>query len=319
MNDILQFLIRYGYAVLFVLVLAEQVGLPIPAVPVLLAMGALAGLGRFPLLPVVLVAVAAAVTGDGFWYALGRFRGRSVLNLLCRVTLEPDSCVRRTQTAFQHYGARLLLFAKFVPGLSTAAPPLAAMSRMSFVRFLLWDAAGALTWAGSFVGAGYLFRTQLENIALYAARFGVGLFVLLCCGLAFYLIRKYAERRKFLHQIRMARISPEELMRRIETGEQPFVADLRHQFDLEIAPMKIPGAFQLFPEDLGQRHHDIPRDRDIILYCSCPNEATSAHVALELRGRGISKVRPLAGGFEAWRVGGFPVEPLTVSPARPQE
>jgi len=315
MSDAFQFLVLYGYAFLFVFVLAEQIGLPIPAVPILLAMGALAGLGHFSVWPAILLGALGAVIGDLLWYALGRLRGRSVLNLVCRVSLEPDSCVRRTQEAFQRHGVRVLLFAKFVPGLSTAAPPLASLSKMPFLRFLFWDAAGALLWTGSFTGAGYLFRAQLEDVALYAARLGVGLGVLLGGSLALYVIHKYVERRKFLRQIRGARISPEELMKRIGDGENLFVADLRHQLDLEGAPVRIPGAVQFSPDDLARRHRDLPRDREIILYCSCPNEATSAHMTLELRRRGIIRIRPLAGGFEAWRKCGFPVEPLTPSSA----
>ena len=316
MNSAVQFLMQYEYVVLFAVVLAEQIGLPIPAAPLLLAAGALAGPERSPRLIAVLLAAGAAVVGDSLWYALGRHRGRSVLNLVCRISLEPDSCVRRTQGVFQRHGSRLLLFAKFVPGLSTTAPPLAAIVRMPYFQFLAWDAAGAVLWAGSFVGAGYLFRTQLGEVVLYGARLGWGLVVLLSGALLLYLLRKFVARRKFLRAIRMSRISPLELMNRIGNGEQVFVADLRHEVDLQIDSARIPGAVQMSPDQLAQRHPDLPRDREIVLYCSCPNEATSAHMALELHRRGITQVRPLLGGFEAWRAAGFPVEHLVDHSAR---
>ncbi|HLE04701.1 MAG TPA: DedA family protein, partial [Anaerolineales bacterium] len=154
MNEAFQFLLRYGYAVLFGFVFAEQLGLPIPAIPVLLAMGALVGAGHFSLAIAIPVALLAALLSDVIWYQLGRYRGPSVLNLICRISLEPDSCVRRTENVFASHGARALLFAKFIPGLSTAAPPLAGIFRMRLPRFLIWDGAGTLLWIGTFVGTG---------------------------------------------------------------------------------------------------------------------------------------------------------------------
>lgn len=310
MNDLFHHLVHYGYSVLFVFVVAEQSGLPVPAIPVLLAVGALAGLGEFSFPLALLTAVFAAVVGDFGWYLLGRYRGRAVLNLVCRVSFEPDSCVRMTQDSFQKHGAKLLLFSKFVPGLSTAAPPLAAIMKMPILRFVAWDVAGSSLWAGLFIGLGYVFRTQLEDVALLAAQLGFGLIVLLAVGLAGYVGKKLIQRRRFLRMIRTNRISPVDLMERIGNGERVFVADLRHELDLANDPVTIPGAIQMSPLELGQRHQDLPRDREIVLYCSCPNQATSAHMALELHRHGITKVRPLQGGFEAWREAGFPVEPL---------
>ncbi|MCL5744161.1 MAG: VTT domain-containing protein [Acidobacteria bacterium] len=317
MENALEFLGRYGYTVLFVFVLAEQIGLPIPALPILLTAGALAGLGRLSLLAAIIVAVLAALAGDALWYGFGRVRGRSVLNLVCRVSLEPGSCIRRSQDGFARHGPRILLFAKFVPGLCTAAPPLVAVFRMPFLRFLLWDAAGALLWAGSLVGAGYLFRTQLEDIALFATRLGIGSIILLGSGLAVYVASRYIGRRRFLRGLRTRRITPVELMRKVESAEDVIVADLRHALDLDIAPVKIPGAIRILPDELARRHQELPRDRNIVLYCSCPNEATSVHMALELRRRGIVRVHPLAGGFQGWQSEGFPVEPIVVPSVDP--
>ena len=163
MDHAIPFLPRYGYTILFIVVLTEQLGLPIPAVPVLLAMGALAGLGRFSFSLAVLVAVMASLVSDLVWYELGRRRGWPVLRLICRVSLEPDFCVRRTEIAFSGLGPGILLFAKFVPGLSTAAPPLVAILGMRRARFVAWDGAGALLWASTFSGAGFFFRKQLAR------------------------------------------------------------------------------------------------------------------------------------------------------------
>ncbi len=268
MNESIQFLIRYGYAVLFVWVLAEQMGVPIPAMPLLLAAGALAGLHQFSLVLAIGVAVAASLLSDTLWYEIGRLRGGRVLGLLCRISLEPDSCVRRTENVFARHGARPLLVAKFVPGLNTVAPPLAAIIGMRRSRFLLFDSLGALVWAGTFVGLGYVFSGQLEQVAAYALRFGTSLGVVLGGGLAAYIGWKYVERQRFLRRLRIARITPEELKERLDAGEDLVVVDLRHSLDFEAEPYTIPGALHMRTEELDRRHHEIPRDREIVLYCA---------------------------------------------------
>ncbi|MCI0403802.1 MAG: VTT domain-containing protein [Acidobacteria bacterium] len=268
MSEAFQFLLRHGYAVLFGAVFAEQIGLPLPAIPVLLAAGALAGMKRFAFLAIVLVAVLASLLSDLIWYALGRRRGHSILNLLCRISLEPDSCVRRTEDVFARHGVRALVVAKFIPGLNTAAPPLAGMFRMRLSRFLLWDGAGALLWAGTFCGAGYLFSAQLERVATSAGRLGGWLVVLVLGALAAYISWKYIQRRRFIRQLRTARVTPEELMRKLEADEEIVVVDLRHSFEFEADSVKIPGSLHMLPEELNHRHTEIPRDREVVLYCT---------------------------------------------------
>ena len=268
MGETLEFLVRHGYAVVFGWVLAEQLGLPLPAVPVLLAAGALAGAGKLVAGPVLALAVAASVAGDTVWYLAGRLRGVQVLGLLCRVALEPDSCVRRTEETFGRYGARSLLFAKFVPGLSTAAPPLAGMVRMPVGRFLLFTGLGGLVWAGAFVGLGALASGQLERIAAGATRLGTGVIALLAGAFGVYVGAKYAARRRFLRRLRIARISPEELKGRMDAGEALMLVDVRHSLDFQADPAIIPGALHLTTEELAARHQEIPRDREIVLYCT---------------------------------------------------
>lgn len=268
MDEIIQFLLRHGYTVLFAFVFAEQIGLPLPAIPVLLAMGALAATGHLSYAAALTAAVGASLVSDVIWYQFGRQGGGRVLNLLCRISLEPDSCIRRTENVFARYGARALIFAKFVPGLNTAAPPLAGLFRMRWSRFLLFDAAGALVWAGAFSGVGYLFSAQLERVAAYALQLGTWLLVILAGGLAAYIGWKYTERQRFLRQLRIARITPEGLMQKFEAGEELVVVDLRHAVEFEADGEKVRGALHLAPEDLESRHGEIPRDRDIILYCT---------------------------------------------------
>jgi membrane protein DedA with SNARE-associated domain len=268
MDASFDFLVRHGYAVVFGWVLAEQIGLPIPAVPVLLAAGALAGTGRLNLGLVVVFALVASVVSDVIWYWIGRIRGGSVLSLLCRISLEPDSCVRRTQHAFSGHGARTLLVAKFVPGLSTAAPPLAGIVRMPGLRFVVFTALGGLIWVGVFVGLGNLFSGQLEWVADAVSRMGTGLGVLLAAALGGYIFWKYVARQRFLRRIRIARITPEDLKTRLDAGEDLMLVDVRHRVDFEAEPSIIPGALHLTTEELEARHLEIPRDREIVLYCT---------------------------------------------------
>lgn len=267
-DEAVQFLVRQGYTVLFVWVLVEQIGLPLPAIPLLLAAGALAGAGRLNIALAIGVAVLAALLSDIVWYQVGRHRGSRVLQLLCRISLEPDSCVRRTEDVFARHGAGSLLVAKFIPGLNTAAPPLAGIFRMRLSRFLLFDSLGALLWAGAFVGLGYLFSQQLERVAASALRLGTSLVGILVGSLAAYIIWKYVQRQRFLRQLRIARISPEELKRKLDAGEDVVIVDLRHSLDFQAEPRTIPGALRLPVEELEQRHHEIPSNRDIVLYCT---------------------------------------------------
>ena len=308
MDEVFSFFVRHGGAVLFGAVFAEQIGLPLPAIPFLLAAGALAGAGKMSLAAAVGLSVVACLIGDQVWYELGRRRGRRVLDVLCRISLEPDSCVRRTENFFVRHGARSLLIVKFIPGLSTLAPALAGLFKIGIPRFLFYNSLGALIWTACFVGFGYLFSNQLERIALQAAQLGASLALLMVGSLVMYVAYKFIHRQRLLRELRIARITVEELKQMMDAGEKVTIVDLRQPLDIEAAPYRIPGAIRISVEDLEHRHHEIDRDRDVILYCACPNEVTSARMALLLRKKGIAKVRPLAGGVEAWRERNFPVE-----------
>lgn len=309
MNAVTNFLIQHGYLLLLAWVFVEQIGVPLPAAPVLLAAGALAGTGHLNIWISGAAALAAALLSDTIWYHIGRRRGNTVLGLLCRISLEPDSCARRTQNMYSRHGASSLLLSKFIPWLNTAAPPLAGAFGMRFITFLLFDILGALLWAGTFLGLGYLFSSQLERVAHYADQLGILLLAVLFFGaLAVYLGRKYRRRHQFSRQLRMARITPEELKRKLEEGESVAVIDLRHPLDFLPEPYTIPGAIRIPMEELRARNQEIPRDRDVVLYCTCPNEATSAMTAIQLRQFGVTRVRPLAGGYFAWRKRGFPLD-----------
>jgi membrane protein DedA with SNARE-associated domain len=264
MAHVLEFLLRHGYGILFLVVFVEQLGLPLPAAPLMLAMGALAALGKFSFLTALLGVSVAAILGDALWYELGKRRGESVLTLLCRISLEPDSCVKTTKRVFGRTGALTVLVAKFVPGLSTAAPPLAGMMGWSPLRFFAADFAGSLLWGGTFLGAGFLFHTQLEYVAVAMARLGWWAGVLLGGSAALFVLWKYIQRKRFLRRIRVSRITPEEVVEKLNAGAELMLLDLRRT----TGKVRIPGAVWMHPSEIEERHHEIPRDRDIVLYCS---------------------------------------------------
>jgi len=268
MQDSLQFVLQYGYALLFVWVLIEQGGLPIPATPLLLAAGALAGQGRLSLPLVLLAATVGCFGADLFWYYFGQRRGGVVLNLLCRIAMEPDSCVRRTESIFAKYGPRTLLVCKFVPGLNTAAPALAGMVSTPWPRFALFDLLGGLLWTGAFSLLGFVFSTQLDRVARQAHLLGGGLLILFAAGVAVYVLYRWRERQRFLERVKGDRITPDELKHELEGGLRPVIIDLRHPLDVLTDPRTLPGALQISPEDLEVRHQEITRDGEIVLFCT---------------------------------------------------
>lgn len=269
MDETILFLLTYGYALLFLCVLAEQIGLPVPAVPILLGVGALAGSARMSIWVALGVAVAASLPPDLAWYELGRRRGVQVLGVLCRVSLEPDTCVRRAENLFSNQGRRALLIAKFLPGLSTIAPPLAGIVGISRGRFLLLDTCGALIWAGTWLGLGYLCKDVIERVAAEAARLGNWALVVVGAALAGYVIAKYIQRRRVFRSLRMARIMPEELKRRLDEGDGSLVIiDTRSSIDVDSIPYMIRGARWITADEIDSRWREIPADREIVLYCS---------------------------------------------------
>src|ERR1700724_1876599 len=209
MNELLQFVVRHGYTLIFAWVFVEQPGLPIPSAPLLLAAGALAGTHEMSLWMAISLAVLAAVTSDSMWYELGRRKGVRVLQLLCRISLEPDSCVRRTQVRFGKSGARVLLIAKFIPGLNAMAAPLSGIIRMGWRRFVLFDTLGALLWSSAFMITGYVFSGELERIAARVAYLGEWLLVLILAAFAGYIGWKLHNRYHFLRSLRIAGITPQ--------------------------------------------------------------------------------------------------------------
>ena len=268
MNPYGELIGSYGYLLLFGYVLLQQLGLPLPASPVLLAAGALARSGQVSLLATVLVTIAAATLAHLSWYEAGRLRGASVLALLCRISMEPDTCVRKTENLFTRWGPKILIGAPFIPGLGLVAPPLAGLSGLKLAPFILIDGLGSLLWASCIVGAGYALGSQLGMVLAMLRMVGGSVLSGALLLLAGYLAWKLIERQNALRKLRGARISPQELKALIEQGAPLFIVDMRHEMELDSARRTLPGATHLKLEELEDRHTEIPRDRDIALFCS---------------------------------------------------
>jgi membrane protein DedA with SNARE-associated domain len=267
-NDPLQYLADNAYLVIFVSVLAEQIGVPVPSAPVLVAAGALVAQGRVSLAGILGVGLVAALIADSLWYALGRRFGTPVLHFLCRFALEPDSCVRSTHNGFVKHGSWLLILAKFVPGLETAAPPLAGISGIGVRRFVLFDSAGILLQILAVVGIGYAFSGPLGRFATRLPGVHGGLALVLVVTLLGYIGWKYARRRRGRRDLRIARIGPAELKAAIDAGEPVVIIDLRHPLEDDAGAPTVPGAIRMLPEELEERAAEIPPDRDVVLYCT---------------------------------------------------
>ncbi len=309
----MQFLVAHGGLILFAVVFIEQIGLPLPSVPWLLAAGALAAGGKMNPAWAMAVIVLACLVADGVWYELGRRRGAQVLGFLCKLSLEPDSCVRRTENFFDKHGMGSVVAAKFLPGLGTVIPPLAGMFKVGLGKFLGFDAIGSVLFGAVFLGLGYVFSNQLEVIGVWLERLG-GWGLMVVAGLAvLYIIFKAVERQRVLRELRMARVTPEEVFEKQEAGEALYILDLRSRAALSEDPVVVRGAVYMNVGEVEKRHGEIPRDREVVVYCSCPNEITAAKVALLLRRKGIKKVRPLLGGIQAWREKNYPTSVVEVT------
>jgi membrane protein DedA with SNARE-associated domain/rhodanese-related sulfurtransferase len=298
------FLLQHGYTILFLTVLAEQIGLPVPSTPLLLAAGAAAGLHFLNPVLVLAIALVASLLSDSAWYVLGRRRGNSILRRVCQVSIEPETCVSKMHTIHYRYGPKALLFCKFVPQLGTLGPPMAGMMGVSPAEFLLLDAGGALLWSGAYLALGWIFRSQLELLIVKLHKLSTSLAIATLFALAVYAVWKYVRRRRFYRSLRLARITPFELKNLMDAQERLDIFDLRDPVDRNEG--YIPGSVQLQP---GQ----VVSDAEAVLYCSCPKESDSARAALRLKRRGVQRVRLLEGGFERWHQLGFPVEASSLS------
>lgn len=312
MTEMVQVLAKYGYWLLFVTVLGRQACLPVPANLLLVAAGALAGLGRLNVVSVVASSVSAFLVADLAWYKAGQRWGSSTLNFIGGARHGRPSRVDKITSTFTQYGAKSLLVSKFIIGLDAIAAPMSGVCGISLSRFLIFDALGATLWACVYTALGYVFSDQLDHIATYSAKIGVLAAWTVAVGTGVFVIRRLIRLYRFFCEFRLARITPDQLKSKLIAGENILLLDLQGDEEHCQGLIGIPGSLRIDPRLLGRyqrqyRDVDLVIDREVILYCADPGERHSARVALALRGRGFEHVRPLAGGLQAWRDCGFPV------------
>jgi len=303
---------QYGLVMIFAIVLLEQLGLPLPALPALVVAGALAAGSDLSLAGLAGSAVLACIIGDSVWYVAGRRYGNRVLKTLCRVSLSPDFCVNQAQVNFDRWGMGLVVVAKYVPGLSTVVPPLAGAMRVAWRSFLLFDGIGALLWVATGLGAGYLMHAQIAILLSHAESLGVGALMLVAVGVIGYMAMKWWERRRMHAMLRAARIDVDELHALMSSGSRPLIVDVPSPLARRLDPRTIPGAMQVEARAIPMNFKDAPRPgQEVIIVSSCPNEAAAALAAQLLMVRGFARVRPLQGGFDAWIAAGHEVQNLS--------
>jgi membrane protein DedA with SNARE-associated domain/rhodanese-related sulfurtransferase len=307
MHSTVEIFLHYEYPILFLWVMLEQLGMPVPSTPILLTAGTLTATHGMRMHWVILAVLLGATAGDFVWFRLGGRYGNAVTRWICKFSLEAASCIRKTEDILTRHGAAGLLVAKFIPGLNTMAAPLAGQSKMPYRVFLLYDTIGTFFWASSLVLGGRFFGDAIRRngIILHWVSRSAGVLILLIVAGLF--LSRIVRQQLFLRRIRTLRIDPAELKAKLDRGEQPYIVDLRHPLDILPDPRMLPGAVRLQPSELLARNAEIPRDREVVLYCTCPSEATSARVALAMHRVGVSRIRPLRGGFDGWKNEGYPL------------
>jgi len=306
MHLLVDLILRYGLGLVFLAVLVEQIGLPIPSYPILVVAAALSVQGAYSALQVVVVATLACLLADFAWYRAGALFGRRVLALMCRLSLSPDSCVRQTETIYEQWGASSLLGAKFVPGFAAVATAMAGVVGVSPLAFVFFDVIGAALWTGLAVEIGWVFRDAVDDVLGIIASAGrVGL-AAVACLFVLYLLIKFVQRQRLLRQLRMARVSVDELQSMLEGESPPLVVDVRSSGSRDAGV--IPGSRWVEVHSPDEDLLKLPAADEVIVYCACPNEASAATVARRLMKAGFRRVRPLQGGIEAWVASGRPLE-----------
>lgn len=316
MQSLITLLAGHGVPVVFAVTLAARAGAPLPAAPLLVVAGGLAATppvaGPGPWLLAFAAALLANLAGDAIWFAAGRRHGRRVMGLLCRLSLSPDSCVRQSESLMTRWGGAALVAAKFVPGVSVVAAPMAGALGMSAARFVAWDLLAGGVWSLLFLGLGAIFWREVDAVLAGLGQAGAAAGLALVALLAGFAGWRAWRRRRFLRALAMQRIGVDELRALIDDragqgAPAPVIVDVRGADGTRLDPRRIPGARSVALPEVVRALQSVPRDQEIVVYCNCPNEASAAMAARALAARGYHRVRPLAGGLEAWAEAGHPV------------
>jgi membrane protein DedA with SNARE-associated domain/rhodanese-related sulfurtransferase len=308
MANLILLLQEYGVLIVFAVVLIEQIGMPIPAFPLLIVSGAMSVDGDTHWSAVLAVAMLACLISDSFWFRAGRFYGKRILKLLCKISLSPDYCVSQTEDNFNRWGPKALIVAKFIPGFNVIAPPLAGAMGTPRNTFLCFAVMGSFLWAGTGIAIGAFFHTSVDQLLDILSTMGTTALLVLAVLLALFVAFKYVERKRFRQSVEVERITIDDFKQMTEQGHEPILIDARSVTAQMLDPA-VPGALLFNGGDLNAEIVALDKGRHIIVYCSCPNDVTAAHVAKNLIGKGYHLARPLHGGLEAWNAE-FRREPL---------
>jgi membrane protein DedA with SNARE-associated domain/rhodanese-related sulfurtransferase len=303
MEDLVRILELYGLQIVFVSVLLDQGGLPLPSFSLVVVAAGVATAAGQPVWPIFALAVIATLVADLIWFAGGRRFGAAMLRMICRVSLSPDSCVGTTRRIYTRWGAPSLIFAKYVPGLAAVATTLAGETRIPVARFALYDGIGAALWAGGGVALGVIFHQAIDAVLDELELLGNSALVLLGVAVLVFVAIKWWQRWRFRVRIRMARISAPELFDLLKMQVKVAILDARTA-DRRERTGWIPGS--VWVSDVEQLALGVYEQ--VVVYCDCPNDATAALVAKQLHAKGVAHVRPLAGGLDAWLKNGGLIE-----------
>ena len=307
MTELTSLVQHYGLALVFVSAFVEQLGLPIPSYPVLAIAGALSLAGGDSIVLIIAIGAAGVVMGDVLVYAAGARFGRRALSIVCKLSLARDNCVRRTEDKFAHFGPWALLFVKFVPGFALVLILLCGVIRLAIPIFLLLDGIGAIAYVALPVVLGGIFHNAIDSALAMITRWGEYGAALVIGALALYVSLRLVDRQLFIRRLRMARISAQDLGGLIDAGQSPIIFDVRSAEARQKEGI-IPGSIGAHPDEISLVAAHYARDAEIIVYCSCPNEASAAIAALHLKRAGFKHIRPLLGGIEAWAKAGRPIQ-----------
>jgi membrane protein DedA with SNARE-associated domain/rhodanese-related sulfurtransferase len=303
---------QYGLLAIFVSVLIESTGLPIPSYPILMVAAALAPGMKSQLAEILLVGVCGDMIPDFCWFFTGRRYGMRVLGIMCRLSLTPDTCVKNTSTIFMKVGPPSLGITKFIPGVGNVAIVLAGIVSVPLALFAAFDFIGSVLYIGVAVALGAIFHDAVADVIATLVNYGRWGIAAVAAALALYLLLKWAQRYLLIRQLRMDRITVEELRTLIDGGQPPTILDVRPARVRAIQGY-IPGSIFAEVENIDVVIRDLPTDREVVVYCSCPNEYSAASLARKLKKAGLMKIRPLRGGIEAWRRAGMTVEVIDLA------
>jgi membrane protein DedA with SNARE-associated domain/rhodanese-related sulfurtransferase len=300
MPNLIELLQVYGVFIIFAIVLAEQGGLPIPAFPVLIVSGALAVGGGISWPACIVMAMAACLIADLFWFNAGRYYGTRILRLLCKISLSPDSCVSQTEDKFARFGPKSLIVSKFIPGFNIVASPMSGALGVSTPRFVAFSMSGSLLWSATGLAIGAYFHKSVDQVLLTMSTMGTTALIIVLSLLGLFVLYKFIERRRFRQATAVERISMAEFVSLIEQGHAPLIVDARSVTAQQL-DASIPGALMFDAGDASGFMAGIDRDRHIVVYCACPNDVTAAQVAKQFMANGFHRARPLKGGLDAWK------------------